>query len=319
MKKFRSLPMVLLSLTVMSAYGSAAVGNLSVGPAENEAQAYGALSSFVCERLRLWPDLAPHETKADPGRFVYDAKGKAWRRRDVSRPELVLLRPKTEKKLDTLVIVVPGGGYDNQHMGSMPRNSLPVLESGRWVAMLHYRLPRRKGRAIYDAPREDMARAVRLLRAAGGRFGFSPEKIGAFGFSAGGHLAAIAAVSSQDRLYDPVDDIDKLPAHLNFAVPVYPAYVLSDGRDRPNANRGDGAAVLPEFKFDEKTPPMFLLHVDEDYFSSMASVRLYSELHRRKIPAQLFVFAKASHGLGSGVNVAGWQHRVLDWLVCMGY
>lgn len=319
MKESNRLLAVVLAAMLSVAGVFAAESAAYVGPAENEDKAYGELHGFVCDRIRLWPGLAPHETEADPGKFVYDGKGKAWRRRDVSRPELVILRPKTEKRRDALVIVIPGGGYDNQHMGSIPRNTLPILESGRWVAILHYRLPRRKGRDIYDAPREDMARAIRYLRDASGRYGFSAEKIGAFGFSAGGHLAAIAAVSSKDRLYEPIDKLDELPAHLNFAVPVYPAYVLSDGRDRPNANRGDGANVLPEFKFDDRTPPMFLIHGDEDYFSSMASVMLYSELHRRKIPAQLFVYAKASHGLGTSVNVAGWQRRVLEWLDCMGY
>ena len=313
------LAVVLLSAT-LSAVGVFAEGKEHhFVPAENEENAYGELHRFVCDRIRLWPDLAPHETGSDPGKFLYDKKGKAWRLRNVSSPSLVILRPSSVKKRDTLVMVIPGGGYDNQHMGSVLRNTLPILESGRWAAILHYRLPRRKGRNIYDAPREDMARAIRHLRAVSGRHGFSSEKIGAFGFSAGGHLAAIAAVSSKDRFYDPVDKLDDLPVHLNFAVPVYPAYVLSDGRDCVNVNCGDGATVLPEFKFDDRTPPMFLIHGDQDYFSSMASVLLYSELHRRKIPAQLFVYAKASHGLGNSVNVVGWQQRVFEWLDCMGY
>ena len=309
---------VVLSVMFAVAGAFATEGTACSVPAENEDKAYGELHGFICDRIRLWPDLAPHETGSDPGKFIYDKKGKAWRLRNVSGPSLVLLRPSSVKKRDTLVMVVLGGGYDNQHMGSL-RNALPILESGRWVAVLHYRLPRRKGRNIYDAPREDMARAIRHLRAVSGQYGFSSEKIGALGFSAGGHLTAIAAVSSKDRLYDPVDKLDDLPVHLNFAVPVYPAYVLSDGRDCANVNCGDGATVLPEFKFDDRTPPMFLIHGDQDYFSSMASVMLYSELHRRKIPAQLFVYAKASHGLGTSVNVIGWRQRVLEWLDCMGY
>ena len=70
---------------------------------------------------------------------------------------------------------------------------------------------------------------------------------------------------------------------------------------------GDGAAILPEFKFDAKTPPMFMLHGDKDYYSPMASVQIYTELHKRKIPAQLFVYANVSHGLGDTATVKGWQ------------
>ena len=285
----------------------------AVAPAiENEEQAYGAVYGRIAERIRLWPDLAPHETKAEPGRFVKGEKRSTWHRVDVSCPELVILRPEGTPR-DTLVLVMPGGGYSVQSMGCCA-NTKPILDSGRWLAILFYRIPRRKGRNIYDAPREDAARAIRILRAKAEKYGWSPEKIGAIGFSAGGHLAAISATSSQDALYDRVDAVDDLPAHLNFSIPVYPAYVVDDGKDGPNARRGDGAAILPEFKFDAKTPPMFMLHGDKDYYSPMASVRIYAELHRRKIPAQLFVYANVSHGLGNTPNAKGWQQRIVDWL-----
>ena len=78
--------------------------------------------------------------------------------------------------------------------------------------MLHYRIPRRKGRNVYDAPREDAARAIRHLRANAAKFGWSPEKIGAVGFSAGAHLAAVSATSSQDAL-----GVQKGPRNLLFA------------------------------------------------------------------------------------------------------
>ena len=285
---------------------------------DNEDKAYGELQGRIVERIRLWPELAPHETEANHGRYAYDEKSKVWRRRDVSCPEVVVLRLK-EPIRDTLVVVIPGGGYSSQHMGHIRRDSLPILESGRWVAVLHYRIPRREGRKIYEAPREDAARAIRHLRANASKFGWSPEKIGAVGFSAGAHLAAISATSSQDALYDRIDAIDDISPHLNFSVPVYPAYIVDDGATGPNVNGGDGAAILPEFKFDAKTPPMFLVHGDKDYYSPMGSVRIYEELHRRKIPAQLFVYANASHGLGNALNVRGWQNRIVDWMESIGY
>ena len=285
---------------------------------ENEDKAYGELYGRIVERIRLWPDFAPHETEANPGRYAYDERVKVWRRHDVSSPEVVILRPK-EPMRDTLVVVMPGGGYSSQHMGNICRDSLPILESGRWVAVLHYRIPRREGRKIYEAPREDAARAIRHLRANAARFDWSPEKIGAVGFSAGAHLAAISAASSQEALYDRIDALDDISPHLNFSVPVYPAYVVDDGATGPNRNGGDGAAILPEFKFDAKTPPMFLVHGDKDYYSPMGSVLIYTELHKRKIPAQLFVYANASHGLGDAANVRGWQGRIVDWIESVGF
>ena len=64
---------------------------------------------------------------------------------------------------------------------------------------------------------------------------------------------------------------------------------------------------------------MFMLHGDKDYYSPMASVLIYTELHRRKIPAQLFVYANVSHGLGDAVNVKGWQRRIVDWIESIGF
>ena len=83
---------------------------------ENEDKAYGELHSRIVERIRLWPGFAPHEKESSLGRFAYDTKNKVWRRREVSQPELVVFRP-FGKPRDTMVIVMPGGGYDSQHMG----------------------------------------------------------------------------------------------------------------------------------------------------------------------------------------------------------
>ena len=302
--------MLVAAVVAVSAVGGA--------PLENEDKAYGELYGQIVGRFRLWPELAPHETGADFGRYTFDGKNKVWRRHDVSCPEVVVLKPRKPVR-DTLVLVMPGGGYNSQHMGHICRESRPILDSGRWVAVLHYRIPRRDGRKIYDAPREDAARAIRILRANAAKFGWSPEKIGAVGFSAGAHLAAVSAVSSQDLLYGRIDEMDDMSPHLNFAVPVYPAYVVEDGANGPNANGGDGAAILPVFKFDAKTPPMFLVHGDKDYYSPMGSVRIYEELHRRRIPAQLFVYANVSHGLGDTPNAKGWQKRIVDWIESIGF
>ena len=302
-------------MLLMAAVAVSAIGGV---PLENEDKAYGGLYGQIVERIRLWPGLAPHETAADLGRYAFDDMNGVWRRHDVSCPEVLVLKPRGSVR-DTLVLVMPGGGYMTQNMGHICRDARPILDSGRWVAVLHYRIPRRDGRKIYDASREDAARAIRILRANAAKFGWAPEKIGAVGFSAGAHLAAISAVSSQDSLYDRIDELDDISPHLNFSVPVYPAYVVDDGATGRNANGGDGAAILPEFKFDAKTPPMFLVHGDKDYYSPIGSVRIYEELHRRKIPAQLFIYANVSHGLGDTANAKGWQQRIVDWMESIGF
>lgn len=280
---------------------------------DHEAEVYGGLLSNFVTRVRLWPELAPGEKNACRGHFAFDDRNNVWRRHDVTCPELMVFRPVASKS-KTLVLFLPGGGYISQHMGGVPTFGRMTLDSGRFFAVLNYRIPRRLGRKIYEAPREDLVRAVRWLRSHAAEFGWDAEAIGTIGFSAGGHLSVISAVSSQEELYTPIDAQDSVSPHLNFAVAVYPAYLLDDGATGPNDRHGDDATLLPELKFDEKTPPMLLLHGDDDYYSSLGSVRLYVELHRRKIPTQLMVFSGASHGLNENVNVRGWRECVVDWL-----
>ena len=279
----------------------------------HETEAYGDILQQQVARVRLWPEFAPGETNACRGRFEFDTRVKAWRRLDVTCPELLVFRPDS-LRTKTLLLDLPGGGYCSQHMGHVDCIGRLTLDSGRFFAVLHYRIPRRLGRKIYAAPREDLVRAVRWLRSHASEYGWDPEAIGTVGYSAGAHLSVISAVSSQDDLYAPIDAQDAISPHLNFAVAVYPAYLLDDGATGPNVQRGDGAALLPELKFDPRTPPMLLLHGDDDYYSPMGSVQLYAELHRRKIPAQLMIYSGASHGLNNNVNVRGWKNCILDWL-----
>ena len=283
----------------------------------NEEKAYGELHGRIVARVRLWPDMAPGETNALRGRFSYDAGAKAWMRQDVTCPELVVFRP-TDIRSDTFLVDLPGGGYLAEYLGTNFITDKKIIESGRWLGILFYRVPRRPGRPINAAPREDLQRAVRWLRAHAAEYGWSSEKIGTIGYSAGGNLSVLSAVSSTDRIYEPVDAMDGISPHLNFAVAVYPAYLLDDGETDRNRNRGDGARLLPELKFDNRTPPMLLIHGDDDVYSSMGSVLLYAELHRRRVPAQLMVFSGASHGLNDKVNVRSWRQSLLDWLESRG-
>ena len=312
--------MKILTCLMCCSLGVTALAEESAGtsPLEHEREVYGRVFDRIVSRCRIWPGLAPNETSDDPGRYAFDGRGRVWRRYDVSAPELVLLKPR-EVKFDTLVLVMAGGGYKTQNFGFIGPNVQPILESGRWVAVLNYRIPRREGRPIYAAAREDATRAIRWLKGHAGEFGYSPKKIGSLGFSAGGQLSVLLAVSSQDASYDRVDSLDDIPANLAFAVAVYPAYVLDDGETGPNVRNGDDAELLPEFKFDKKTPPMFLLHGDLDNYSPMGSLLIYRELHRRKIPAQLFVYARAYHGLCNRVNVRGWEQRIIDWMDGLGF
>ena len=259
------------------------------------------------ETFPLWADLAPGEKTAGETRNNAGAGGQL-RIIDVTVPVVKVFRPE-KKETDACVLIFPGGGYNN--LNQKFASFIPFFNSrGMTCAILEYRVPRRPAQPIWLAPLQDAQRAIRLLRSKAGELGINPEKIGSIGFSAGGHLSVIAATNSQTNYYTPADALDQVPCHLNFAIAVYPAYVLEDGAEGENARRGIDEKILPAFKFDAKTPPMCLVHGDADVYSPLGSVAIYTELHRRNIPVELHIYTKSGHGLGN----QKWEERIWDWL-----
>lgn len=248
------------------------------------------------QELRIWPDLAPGETTDKDG------------------PRLFLFQPE-QKTSDTMMLVFPGGAY----MGlAIDHEGWKIAEfynrKGMAAAVLKYRVPRRQGMPKHMAAWQDAQRAVRLVRSKATEWGINPEKIGVTGFSAGGHLTLMTATTSQTAAYPPLDDLDKVACHVNFAVPVYPAYVLQDGADGGNKEKGNDSPMVADFAFDAKTPPMCLIHGDQDAYSPMGSVAVYRKLRVMGIPAEIHVFAKAGHGYGAKPTLDPNNRHLGDWL-----
>ncbi len=92
-----------------------------------------------------------------------------------------------------VVVFLHGGGW---RVGSKKEASQivdAVTGAGYALASVDYRL---SGEAIFPAQLQDCKTAVRWLRANAGKYGLDPKRIGALGFSAGGHLAALLGTSA---------------------------------------------------------------------------------------------------------------------------
>ena len=230
-----------------------------------------------------------------------------------------------QRTTDAVLIVVSGGGYGGSSITSF--EVAPVrdyfLAKGMTVAALRYRYPRPMGLPKHLTAWQDAQRAVRLVRREAGRRGLDPDNIGFTGCSAGGHLAMMVAVSSQTPAYRPIDEADRLPCSVNWAIPVYPAYLLVDGADAYNVRKGNDLAdaLVPELAFDAATPPMCFFHGDVDQWSAMGSVRAYHKLRTMGLPAELHVMALEEHCFQSnprpGTFAANWKDRAWEWLVSM--
>ena len=158
-------------------------------------------------------------------------------------PFLVWHTPK-QLKSTAILISVSGGSYMGN--GITGFEVAPIrdyfLARGVTVVTMKYRVPRPNGLPKHVTAWQDAQRTARLVRAEAAKRGLDPENIGFTGCSAGGHLTLMVATSSLTPAYEPVDDFDKLPCHVNWAVPVYPAYALADGLDHEGRQRPRGRA-----------------------------------------------------------------------------
>jgi acetyl esterase/lipase len=93
-----------------------------------------------------------------------------------------------------VVVLIHGGGWvqgDKQEYRTSQKTEA-LLAKGYAVVAVNYRL---SGVAKFPAQIQDVKAAVRWIRANATTYKFNPDKIGAWGTSAGGHLTALLATS----------------------------------------------------------------------------------------------------------------------------
>ena len=235
-------------------------------------------------------------------------------------PYLVWFIP---EKLTTkaIQVIVPGGGYNFCNFNG---EGTPVAHylngKGMTAVVVMYRCPRPAGKEKHQSAWQDAQRAIRIVRSEAPARGLDPDRIGIMGFSAGGHLTLMASTNARTPAYAPVDGIDQLPCDVQWACPIYPAYVLTDGVNAPNAGGGndDSAVIVPEFSFDAGTPPMCFIHGDADVWAAMNSVKCWEKLRTMGIQCDLHTLATRGHCFqiksAPGTGSWTWLDQIWDFL-----
>lgn len=125
------------------------------------------------------------------------------------------------------------------------------------------------------------------------------------------------------RAYWQVDELDKVPCNVQWGVGIYPAYILRDGANGHNKNKGVNSEIVEDFSFDLNTVPMIMIHGDADYYSSLGSVALWEKMRAMGVQSELHTLAtrphcfnrKASEGTGS----YNYLDRVWEFMCAKGY
>ena len=227
---------------------------------------------------------------------------------NVATPTLTLYEAKGNNT-GAAVVVFPGGGYQILAIDLEGTEVCDWLNAvGINCVLLKYRVPNTGPYPKSSAALQDAQRAVGLVRQHAAEWKIDPSRIGVLGFSAGGHLAAALSTHFDQRLYDPVDEADKLSCRPDFAVVVYPGYLaLADQNFAPNAD------IHPT----DKTPPTFVVQAEDDPVHIENSLVYFQALKNAKVPAELHIYADGGHGYGlrrTALPVTTWPQTVETWL-----
>lgn len=269
--------------------------------------------------IPLWENL---KTPADAGEEFVEVrdKGTVNERRHISNihnPELLVYLPEQEKANGTGVLICPGGGYGFVSIDS------EGIEIAKWLNSLGiagFVLKYRCADYRYPAPLEDAKQAMKIIRSKADEFHIKADRVGAIGFSAGGHLAASLGTGS--------DTFDGKDCRPDFMILVYPVISMKDGLTH-GGSRDNLLGKNPSDELIEKTsnelhvtkdtPPTFLVHADNDGVApSSNSVIFYTALKQASVRAELHIYEKGGHGFGmrahTGQAAADWPGRCEIWL-----
>ena len=119
-----------------------------------------------------------------------------------------------------VIVWLHAGGWIAGNRRRAPDLARHFAERGFAMISIDYRLSRE---AIFPAALEDVISAIAWVRGVSKTWNLDPERIGVWGASAGGHLAALAALSAPDTrvkavasIYPPVDFLAMPPSVKDY-------------------------------------------------------------------------------------------------------
>jgi acetyl esterase/lipase len=219
---------------------------------------------------------------------------KLWPEDSTGEAEMYVYQPKTGDTIFPAVLICPGGGYGGLALSHEGHDMAKWYASqGIVAAVLKYRMPKGK----HTVPLLDAERAISIIRNNAKTWHVDKNKVGIIGSSAGGHLAAsLSTLAANENRPD-------------FAILYYPVISFDDSITHQGSKKnllGEDignqelvARYTLENQVDDKTPPTLLLLSDDDKVVVPAnSIRYYSALKEKRIPASIHIFPVGGHGWG---------------------
>ena len=255
--------------------------------------------------------------------------------------KLDLLVPQGAASPVPLVIYIHGGGWISGSRTPIPAGISALCSRGYAVASLDYRL---SDQAVWPAQIQDVKGAVRWLRARAATYNLDPDRFAAWGWSAGGQLAAMLGTTGELSTVTvggtTVDLEGTVGGHPGVSSRVqavidwygqsdflrmrfYQSNTNHDSHTSPEGRLlGGFPQQLPELAAtagavtfaSADDPPFLLMHGDEDPLVPFNQSELLAEaLRAHRVETAFVPLHGAGHSTGEFTSAANLQ-IVYDWL-----
>ncbi len=214
------------------------------------------------------------------------------------------------------IIFVHGGGWRGGDKSDFRALAEGFAQRGYVCFVVNYRLVNATDHH-FPAQLDDVQHAVRWIRANAARYGVDPNRIGAMGASAGGHLVALLGTAETRDQQPP--ELAQYSSRVQCVVDMYgptdltalpatpadvPKLVHNLMGGTPEQEIQLYRSASPIFNIDRETVPFLIFHGALDPLVPVEqSRRFVTELQKNGVPATYIEFPDEGHGIEKHANL----------------
>lgn len=259
------------------------------------------------------------------------SKTKIWKDIDgmkKNKVEMLIYPAAEDNNTGAAVLICPGGSY--HHLG-VPHEGKRTAEWFNTKGVSAFVLCYRTAGKGYHHPAmiEDVQRAMQLIRDNADKYGIDTDKVGAIGFSAGGHLVTMSGAFSDKNYLSDIGIQTETDLRPNWIAAIYPVVSMQDsivhersrkfllGKD--NITKENIDLFSMELQIPDDMPPTFVLaSKDDDVVDYRNSIALDKALTDKNIQHSFLLFDTGGHGYGMKDTEfaisSQWREILYEWL-----
>lgn len=241
--------------------------------------------------------------------------------------DLILDMIKPEKQNGAGILLIQSAGWFSirRPPEALLPSCQPYLDQGYTMFIVHHGNPPKS--KVPDAV-DEVRLCARFIRLHAKEWGIDPERLGAFGGSAGAHLSLMLATTGDDGNPNSKDEVLKQSSRIAVAVALAPPTDLRQWvTNPPEAIKRSGplklslafdaskaADVSPLLHVTAKTAPSLLIHGDKDDLVPIShSESFLAAMQKEKVPCRLIVIKDGVHASIAKNSQIIFMPEMIEW------